>query len=76
MRAFFFYFKANKDFDIEDVVDDFVTFFIAGLKNDLFRLDSNLKKCSFFYLKGQETTANTLAFCFLEMGRNPRVLKR
>ena len=33
------------------MIDDFVTFFIAG----------------------QETTANTLAFCFLEMGKNKNI---
>lgn len=42
--------KANKDdsLDIEMMIDDFITFFIAG----------------------QETTANTLGFCFLELGKN------
>jgi cholesterol 24(S)-hydroxylase len=39
---------------MEALIDDFVTFFIAG----------------------QETTANTLAFSFLEMGRNPEVFKK
>ena len=34
--------------DIESMIDDFVTFFVAG----------------------QETTANTLAFVFLELGKN------
>jgi cholesterol 24(S)-hydroxylase len=33
--------------DLEAMIDDFITFFIAG----------------------QETTANTLAFCFLELGK-------
>ncbi len=37
--------------DLDAMVDDFVTFFIAG----------------------QETTANTLAACFLELGRNREV---
>jgi cholesterol 24(S)-hydroxylase len=40
--------------DLEMMIDDFVTFFIAG----------------------QETTANTLGFCFLELGKNPRVLEK
>lgn len=26
-----------------------------------------------FFLAGQETTANTLAFCFLELGKNPEM---
>jgi cholesterol 24-hydroxylase len=36
------------------MIDDFVTFFIAG----------------------QETTANSLGFAFLEIGKNPKVLKK
>lgn len=40
--------------DIEKMVDDFVTFFLAG----------------------QETTANTLAFAFLEIGKNPEVIDK
>ena len=44
----------DDELDLEALIDDFVTFFIAG----------------------QETTANTLAFCFLEMGRNPEVFKK
>nr|UOU03247.1 cytochrome P450 3049F1 [Brachionus rubens] len=41
-------------FDVENMIDDFVTFFVAG----------------------QETTANTLAFVMLELGRNPHVLEK
>ena len=44
----------NEGLDIELMIDDFTTFFIAG----------------------QETTANTLGFCFLELGKNPRVLEK
>nr|ATW72320.1 cytochrome p450 CYP3049E5 [Brachionus calyciflorus] len=29
-----------------------------------------------FFIGGQETTANALAFCFLELGQNPEVLKK
>jgi cholesterol 24-hydroxylase len=36
---------------MEDMIDDFITFFIAG----------------------QETTANTLSFCFQELSKNPQV---
>jgi cytochrome P450 len=46
--------KGNNHFDLEIMIDDFMTFFIAG----------------------QETTANTLAFCFLELCKNPGVLKK
>lgn len=36
------------------MVDDFVTFFIAG----------------------QETTANAMAFCFLELGQKPQIVQK
>jgi cholesterol 24(S)-hydroxylase len=36
------------------MVDDFMTFFLAG----------------------QETTANTLAFCFLELGKNKDIVNK
>lgn len=42
--------KTNSN-DMEDMIDDFLTFFIAG----------------------QETTANTLTFCILELAQNPHV---
>jgi cytochrome P450 len=29
-----------------------------------------------FFFAGQETTANTLGFCFLELGKNQRVLEK
>jgi hypothetical protein len=44
----------DDDLDLESMVDDFLTFFLAG----------------------QETTANALAFCFLEIGRHPAVLEK
>jgi cholesterol 24(S)-hydroxylase len=44
----------NEPFDMEDMVDDFLTFFLAG----------------------QETSANTLAFCFLELTQNPLVVQK
>lgn len=46
--------KTHDEIDVEEMVDDFSTFFIAG----------------------QETTANTLAFVFIEIARNPDVLKK
>lgn len=39
---------------MEDMIDEFITFFIAG----------------------QETTANTLAFCFIEIAKNPLIAKK
>lgn len=29
-----------------------------------------------FFVAGQETTANALAFCFLEIGKNPEIAKK
>ena len=46
--------KENEEFDMEDMIDEFLTFFLAG----------------------QETTANTLAFCFIEIARNPLIAKK
>ena len=40
--------------DLEAMVDDFITFFVAG----------------------QETTANALAFSFLELGKHPEIVKK
>ena len=47
-------FKEDQELDIEAMVDDFITFFVAG----------------------QETTANALAFCFLELGKHPEIVKK
>nr|QVK45595.1 cytochrome P450 [Brachionus paranguensis] len=44
----------TENIDIEDLVDDFLTFFVAG----------------------QETTSNMLAFSILELGKNTQVLKK
>jgi cytochrome P450 len=46
--------KEDEQFDVENMVDDFITFFIAG----------------------QETTANTLAFTFLELGKNKEIVTK
>ena len=29
-----------------------------------------------FFVAGQETTANTLSFCFLELGKNPEIVRK
>jgi cholesterol 24(S)-hydroxylase len=39
---------------MEEMIDDFVTFFVAG----------------------QETSANSLAFCFLELAQNPLIVQK
>nr|ATW72318.1 cytochrome p450 CYP3049B5 [Brachionus calyciflorus] len=44
----------NNEIDIEDLIDDFLTFFVAG----------------------QETTSNMLAFAILELGQNPDALEK
>lgn len=44
----------SSEYDIEELIDHFITFFIAG----------------------QETTANTLAFSILELAQNPNVLDK
>jgi hypothetical protein len=61
LKSFFYYklyilikYKENEAFEMEDMIDDFITFFVAG----------------------QETTANTLAFCFLELARNPEIVEK
>ena len=41
-------------FDMDQMIDDFLTFFVAG----------------------QETSANTLTFCFMELAQNPHVVKK
>jgi cholesterol 24(S)-hydroxylase len=46
--------EGSDDLDVETMIDDFMTFFLAG----------------------QETTANKLAFCFLEINKNPSVLEK
>jgi cholesterol 24-hydroxylase len=44
----------NEEVDLDDLIDNFLTFLIAG----------------------QETTANTLAFCIIELSKNPTILKK
>ena len=46
--------KEDGELDIELMIDDFATFFVAG----------------------QETTANTLAFSFLELGKHPEIVQK
>lgn len=46
--------EENEELDIENMIDDFITFFFAG----------------------QDTTANTLAFTFLMLGKYPEVMEK
>jgi cytochrome P450 len=50
----YFLFVESEKLDLEDLIDDFISFFIAG----------------------QETTSNALAFCLMEVGQNPEVFKK
>ena len=72
----FVFFIEKEDFLIEDMVDDFITFFAAG-KLNLYKLYI-IKLLNYFYLtnEGQETTASTLTSVFLELGRNPHILEK
>lgn len=44
----------DEQLDIDDMIDEFITFFGAG----------------------QETTANTLSFCFIEIAKNPSIAEK
>ena len=50
----FYFQEGSENLDLEMMVDDFVTFFLAG----------------------QETTANTLAFCFLAICQTPNIIEK
>ncbi len=57
--------------DIEDLVDDFVTFYIAGVTVD-FKLINYIPLCSL----GQETTGNLLSITTVLIHQHPDVLCR
>nr|AHL88997.1 cytochrome p450 3049E1 [Brachionus koreanus] len=44
--------------------------------DDDFDFDKLVDDFITFFVGGQETTANALSFCFLELGQNPQVLKK
>lgn len=69
--------------DEEFMLDNFVTFFIAGesafLCPWLCNVPNQPYRCSFisFVLQiGQETTANQLAFCVMALANNPDILEK
>ncbi len=65
--------------DIEAMIDDFITFFIAGiyqLYHWLFSFLGLYKAKSFPLIQGQETSATSLAFCFQELCSNPECYEK
>ena len=62
---------AEKNVDMESLVDDFVTFYVAGKGMTLAVLP---RSCD--HTSGQETTANTLSFAVILIYQHPEVLDR
>ena len=63
---------AKESVDIEDLVDDFVTFYIAGAITSIL----NLTLCHTVYCAGQETTSNLLSTTMVMIHQHPDVLCR
>nr|QUF59390.1 cytochrome p450 CYP3049F1 [Brachionus angularis] len=69
----------KKLMDLQDngfVSDDILSNLLKNHYDNKFNLDTMIDDFLTFFVAGQETTANTLAFCVLELARNPRVLKK
>lgn len=61
----------------EDIPEDILSVIVkAHAENAQFTMDLILDNMATFFVAGQETTANTLAFVFMELGRNPNVLQK
>ncbi|XP_041661038.1 cholesterol 24-hydroxylase-like [Cheilinus undulatus] len=64
----------------DDVPKDILTQIIktAGKEENMSKEDEEFMVDNFvtFFIAGQETTANQLAFCVMELGRNPDVLEK
>ncbi|XP_071395966.1 cholesterol 24-hydroxylase-like [Centroberyx affinis] len=64
----------------EEVPKDILTQIIktAGKEESMDKEDEELMLDNFvtFFIAGQETTANQLAFCIMELGRNPEILEK
>nr|ATW72322.1 cytochrome p450 CYP3049F2 [Brachionus calyciflorus] len=58
------------------VADDILTNLLKNHVDEKFNVDNMVDDFLTFFVAGQETTANTLAFCMLELGRNPHVVKK
>jgi cholesterol 24(S)-hydroxylase len=46
------------------------------IENDNMDIEKMTDDFVTFFIAGQETTANSLAFCFLEIARNPQILSK
>ncbi|XP_041643826.1 cholesterol 24-hydroxylase-like [Cheilinus undulatus] len=64
----------------DDIPKDILTQIIktAGKEETMSKEDEEFMLDNFvtFFIAGQETTANQLAFCIMELGRNPDILKK
>ncbi|XP_034755371.1 cholesterol 24-hydroxylase isoform X5 [Etheostoma cragini] len=64
----------------DDVPKDILTQIIksAGTEGSMTKEDEELMLDNFvtFFIAGQETTANQLAFCIMELGRHPDILEK
>jgi cholesterol 24-hydroxylase len=58
----------------EYIPNDILSLMLQNCNEDNVNLEQFVDEFVTFFLAGQETTANTLAFCFLEIGRNEQVL--
>nr|QUF59384.1 cytochrome p450 CYP3049B2 [Brachionus angularis] len=60
----------------ENLPNDILTAILNNSKEDYFDLEVMIDDFITFFIAGQETTANTLAFCFLELGKNPNIIAK
>ncbi|XP_072301058.1 cholesterol 24-hydroxylase-like [Eucyclogobius newberryi] len=64
----------------DDVPKDILTQIIksAGQEEDMTKEDEEVMIDNFvtFFIAGQETTANQLSFCIMELGRHPEILEK
>nr|QUF59386.1 cytochrome p450 CYP3049C1 [Brachionus angularis] len=69
--------KRLKDIENNEYApDDILTAIVKSCKQDELDLEALVDDFITFFNAGQETTANSLAFCFLELGRNPQVFAK
>ena len=71
-----FYTEVNNSMDIEILVDDFATFYIAG---EFVCVCACVRVCVllvYWCLKGQEATGNLLVFAVVLLLQHPDVLER
>nr|QVK45596.1 cytochrome P450 [Brachionus paranguensis] len=56
--------------------DDILTAIVTKCREDKIEIESLIDDFITFFNAGQETTANSIAFCFLELGKNTHILPR